>query len=71
MICQCGCNKPAKREFLQGHDQILRIEQERQVGGVLNVGRLLKLNKSYIDGEIPSPAFKARIKELFEAGGPP
>lgn len=65
MTCQCGCGKPAARDFLPGHDQKLRIHLERKVGGLLNLRNLIAVTESLAAGEIASPDFRNRIKAMF------
>ncbi len=67
MSCQCGCNQPATRDFLPGHDQRLRILIENRVGGLLNLNRLVDLNYAAINGEIDPWAFQTQIRRLFDS----
>ncbi|SMY06540.1 hypothetical protein [Flavimaricola marinus] len=44
MQCECGCGDDTKGgDFLPGHDQRLRAEIERRVGGLLKLRRLVEL----------------------------
>ncbi len=69
MICRCGCNQPANGDFLPGHDQRLRIQLEKEVGGLLNLSRLVDLNRSALAGEIDPWAFQAQLRKLFVKPG--
>jgi hypothetical protein len=65
MTCLCGCKQPATRDFLPGHDQRLRVQLEQQVGGILNLSRLITLNRAALHGEIDPWAFQAQLRRIF------
>lgn len=67
MDCHCGCKQPANRNFLPGHDQKLRSELEKQVGSLLNLERLVALNRSLIKRTINVTDFEREVRELFRS----
>ena len=47
-LCACGCGKASKQAWLPGHDQKLRAAIEREVGGLVELRRIVEelLHKS-------------------------
>jgi hypothetical protein len=66
MNCHCGCDQPAKRNFLPGHDQKLRIRLEKQVGGLLQLEALLDLNRAFLVNSEAPELFKQEVGKLFQ-----
>jgi len=66
MECACGCGgRPAKGEFLPGHDQKLRADLERRVGGLIALRMLVEAAEHFMDGSVGSGQFNGMVKELF------
>jgi len=66
MECACGCGKaPVKGDFLPGHDQRLRADLERRVGGLISLRMLVEAAEHFIDGSVGSYQFNGMVKELF------
>lgn len=67
MECACGCGeKPAKGTFLPGHDQRLRADIERRVGGLIALRMLVEAAEYYVEGSLGSSQFNGMVKELFQ-----
>ena len=41
-LCACGCGKASKDEWLPGHDQRLRAAIEHEVGGLVELRRIIE-----------------------------
>ena len=41
-LCACGCGKPSKGKWLPGHDQKLRAAIEQEVGGLVELRRIVE-----------------------------
>ena len=66
MECACGCGKnPAKGAFLPGHDQRLRADLERRVGGLISLRMLVEAAEYFVQGSIGSSQFNGMVRELF------
>jgi hypothetical protein len=50
MTCHCGCDQPAKRNFLPGHDQKLRAKLGAQTGGLLGLEELVQAAAAFAKG---------------------
>jgi hypothetical protein len=52
MTCECGCGEQprGKQSFLPGHDQKLRIELERRVGGLLPMRAIVEACEALLHG---------------------
>ncbi len=67
MECACGCGgKPVKGTFLPGHDQRLRADLERRVGGLIELRMLVEAAEYFADGSIGSYQFNSMIKDLLQ-----
>lgn len=67
MECACGCGKePAKGVFLPGHDQRLRTDLERRVGGLISLSMLVEAAEQFVEGNIGGSRFNGMVKELFK-----
>ncbi|MBN7825130.1 hypothetical protein [Bowmanella dokdonensis] len=67
MKCACNCGgMTAGGNFLPGHDQRLRAELERRVGGIINLRMLVEAAEHFVEGNIGSYQFNGMVKELFE-----
>jgi hypothetical protein len=54
MTCECGCGESvASGSFKPGHDQKLRADLERRVGGLLALRSLVEAAESYAGGLSP------------------
>lgn len=66
MECACGCGgKPVKGNFLPGHDQRLRTDLERRVGGLIALRMLVEAAEYYVAGDVGSSQFNGMVKDLF------
>lgn len=66
MECVCGCGKyPAKGEFLPGHDQKLRADLERRVGGLIFLRMLVEAAENHVNGSLGSSQFSNMVKDLL------
>lgn len=67
MECACNCvGTTAGGNFLPGHDQRLRADLERRVGGIINLRMLVEAAEHFVDGNIGSYQFNGMVKELFK-----
>lgn len=41
-LCACGCGKASREAWLPGHDQQLRAAIEREVGGLVELRRIIE-----------------------------
>ena len=65
--CACGCGeKPVKGTFLPGHDQRLRADLERRVGGLIQLRMLVEAAEYFADGSIGSSVFNSMVKDLLQ-----
>ncbi len=48
--CQCGCREQVNGQFAPGHDQRLRVELERRVGGLLALRNIVEAVEQYASG---------------------
>jgi len=68
--CEGGCGgTPASGMFLPGHDQRLRGELERRVGGLLPLRDLVDLAEAYVVGDESTGSFTDRVRRLFASVG--
>ena len=65
MTCHCGCNQPATRTFLPGHDQKLRFQLQHQVGGLLNLQTLIHQTEALLAGTLTPEVFHQAVAPLF------
>ena len=66
MECACGCGKkPARGDFLPGHDQKLRTDLERRVGGLIPLRMLVEAAEHFVEGKVGSYQFNGMVKELL------
>ena len=65
MTCHCGCDQPATRTFLPGHDQRLRCKLELQGGGVLHLQTLIHQTELLLAGTLTPQAFHQVVAPLF------
>ncbi|TVO52661.1 hypothetical protein [Denitromonas halophila] len=64
--CACGCGgKPAGGYFLPGHDQRLRADLERRIGGLIPLRMLVEAAEHFAAGTIQSSMFNNMVKDLF------
>jgi hypothetical protein len=70
MECACGCGgNPAAGKFLPGHDQRLRADLERRVGGLIQLRMLVEAAEYFADGSIGSSMFNSMVKDLLQNRG--
>lgn len=68
--CQCGfCDRESSTTFLRGHDQTLRMDLERRVGGLLNLKSLVHAAESYMNGDIAEVVFSQSVRKIFSSAG--
>lgn len=66
MECACGCGgTPSGGNFLPGHDQRLRANLERRVGGLINLRMLVEAAENFVEGEVGSHQFNGMVRELL------
>lgn len=66
MECACGCGGiPSGGNFLPGHDQRLRANLERRVGGLINLRMLVEAAEYFVEGEVGSQQFNGMVRELL------
>jgi len=67
MECACGCGeKPVGGHFLPGHDQRLRADLERRVGGLIALRMLVEAAEYFVAGDVGSSQFNSMVKDLFQ-----
>ena len=64
--CACGCGgEPAGGNFLPGHDQRLRADLERRIGGLIPLRMLVEASEHFSIGTIQASMFNNMVKDLF------
>ena len=64
--CECGCGGETKKGlFLPGHDQRLRSELEKKIGGLLNLRTLVETAEQYASGAVASDELLKKAKIFF------
>ena len=64
--CACGCGEvPSSGLFRPGHDQRLRAELERRLGGLLALADLVTAAEQFADGALLLDAFGRQVNALF------
>ena len=67
MECACGCGaRPVKGHFLPGHDQRLRADLERRVGGLIHLRMLVEAAEYFVAGDVGSSQFGGMVKDLLK-----
>lgn len=67
MECACGCGvKPIQGHFLPGHDQRLRADLERRVGGLIALRMLVEAAEYFVAGDVGSSQFNGMVRELLQ-----
>jgi hypothetical protein len=62
MTCDCGCGeRPSRGAFLPRHDQRLRAELEKRVGGLLQMHSLVEAAEGYSAGEVAAADLARRF----------
>lgn len=68
MECACGCgNQSVKGDFRPSHDQRLRIDPERRVGGLISLRMSVEAAEHFVEGSVGSHQFNGMVKELLGA----
>jgi hypothetical protein len=57
---------PARGEFVPGHDQRLRADLERRVGGLISLRMLVEAAEHFVQGNVGSYQFNGMVKELLQ-----
>lgn len=66
MACECGCGEePGGGQFVSGHDQVLRVALEAEVGGLLELRALVRSAQEYADGARTTESFTQQVRTLF------
>ncbi len=63
--CQCGCGSDASSDFVPGHDQKLRAELERRVGGILALRSIVDAADAHMRGDTSSEALAQAIRRAL------
>jgi hypothetical protein len=64
--CACGCGgRPSGGHFLPGHDQRLRADLERRIGGLIPLRMLVEAAEHFSEGSIQASMFNSMVKDLF------
>ena len=67
-FCECGCGDPTGAgAFLPGHDQRLRTDLERRVGGLLPLRSLVEAVEALVEGELSAEQLEHRIRASMPA----
>jgi hypothetical protein len=70
MLCECGCGELAVvGSFRPGHDQKLRTDLERRVGGLLALRSLVEAAEAFAAGLSESDALAQSVRTIFEQQG--
>ena len=70
MACGCGCGESAvSGSFKRGHDQKLRADLERRVGGLLALRSLVEAAESYAGGLSPIEQLADVARGISETPG--
>jgi hypothetical protein len=68
MPCECGCGEEAKAgAFRPGHDQRLRANLERRVGGLLALRSLVESVEQLAVGQATPEELARKVKALMES----
>lgn len=68
--CACGCGEwTSGGDFRPGHDQRLRAEVKRRVGGLLPLARLVESAKAFGKEQLSLEALAERIRAQFQHKG--
>ncbi len=68
MLCKCGCGEASVvGSFKPGHDQKLRTDLERRVGGLLALRSLVESAEAFAAGKMRSDTFAHEVRSLFKA----
>ena len=63
--CECGCGGSTASEFLPGHDQKLRIDLERRVGGLLALRSVVVAAEMHLRGDKSADALADHIRTVL------
>ena len=65
-ICLCGCDgEPKGGDFCPGHDQKLRTEIEKSIGGLGNLKKLAEVTHDYVNEKISLDSFGQRVRSII------
>ena len=66
-ICLCGCDEDnVSGNFKPGHDQKLRADLERRVGGLFNLARLVYESEEFAAGRSSTGQLAKVVRATFE-----
>jgi hypothetical protein len=64
--CACGCDEQtAGGVFRPGHDQRLRSDLERRVGGLVALKSLVEAAEEYVAGNLSGDAFASKARGIL------
>ncbi|HWJ23857.1 MAG TPA: hypothetical protein VNS52_15995 [Gemmatimonadaceae bacterium] len=65
-VCACGCAELTEGGvFRPGHDQKLRAQLERRVGGLLALRQLVAAAEAHVQGRLPAEGLGLAVKTLL------
>jgi hypothetical protein len=68
MLCECRCGEASVAgSFKPGHDQKLRTDLERRVGGLLALRSLVESAEAFAAGKMQSDTLAHEVRSLFKA----
>jgi hypothetical protein len=66
MLCECGCGQASVvGSFKPGHDQKLRTDLERRVGGLLALRSLVESSEAFAAGKIESATLASEVRRIL------
>ena len=67
MLCECGCGEASVvGSFKPGHDQKLRTDLERRVGGLLALRSLVEFAEAFAAGRMQSDVLANEVRSMFK-----
>jgi hypothetical protein len=71
-VCNCGCGESTARgTFLPGHDQKLRTELERRVGGLSAMRTLVENAEGFAAGRLSADELGLAVAIVMREAGRP
>jgi hypothetical protein len=67
--CACGCGEQTKSKrskYIQGHDQTLRKQLEKKVGGLPLLASLVKATEMYAQGRMSQDDLGRLVKLIYQ-----
>ena len=67
MQCLCGCEQETRGgKFMPGHDQVLRSQLERKVGGLEALSQLVDAAVAFVNGQSSAEQFALAVRGAVE-----